>query len=180
MLAWLRRILQTSAHKSTPGDETPEGEERRLALEREIQELKLDRQERERTLTQVRAELEQQRGGESARVAEEVQAALERMAAEAAAPVSQLAVQAALLDEGKPVQARDVMQVARRLSQVLENHGLALAQAPGDAALFDPDQHEPLSAGASVQPGDAVVVRLPGVTFQGRMLRKAGVERSRQ
>jgi hypothetical protein len=65
--------------------------------------------------------------------------------ADVAAPVAQLFTQAHLLEvEGKPVQAKDALAVAKRLVRALE----------------------------------AVVVRFAGVSYRGRLIRKAGVEKS--
>jgi molecular chaperone GrpE (heat shock protein) len=120
--------------------------------------------------------LERQRGGESARVAEAVQEQVERLLSDAAAPVTQLLTQAHLLEvEGKPVQAKDVLAVAKRLVRALEDNGLTLEGSVGETVPFDPNRHEPLSGDAALMPGEAVVVRFVGVSYQGRVIRKAGV-----
>jgi molecular chaperone GrpE (heat shock protein) len=79
--------------------------------------------------------------------------------------------------EGHPVQAKDVMVVAKRLVRVLEDNGLKLAGNVGETVRFDPNHHEPLSAGASPKQGEHVVVRFVGVAYRGKLLRKAGIEK---
>src|SRR5262249_23611013 len=113
MAGWLQRLLGRT--------EDGTGAERLLALGREAQELRLRLKESSDQLTALREECERLRAGESARVAEAVRDRVERLLADAAGPAAQLVTQAHLLEaEGKPVQARDVVAVARRLVRVLE------------------------------------------------------------
>lgn len=148
-----------------------------LELEREAQNLRLELKERERVVANLKGELERQRSGASDRVAEAVQAQVEQLLADAAAPVAQLLTQAHLLEvEGKPVQAKDVLAVAKRLVRTLEDNGLTPEGSVGETVPFDPNRHEPLSADASLKPGQPVTLRFVGVAYQGKLLRKAGVE----
>ena len=144
--------------------------------ENEVQILKLELVERDRSIAQLKADLERQRQQADARGTESVQAQLEQLFTEAATAVSQLQTQAHLLEaENKPIQARDVLTIARRLVRVLEDHGLSLANRVGEQVAFDPDRHEPL-AGIAPRSGQPVIVRFTGVAFRGKLLRKAGVE----
>lgn len=172
MTGLLRRLF--GRQESAP---TADGE-RTLALEREAQQLRLELQERERQRAQLRAELERQREGVATRLNEGVQASLERLFADASSPVAQLLTQAHLLEAGKPVQARDVLSVARRLVRVLEDRGLQLVGAAGETTAFDPNRHAPLSAEVSLAAAERVIVRLVGVAHQGKVLHKAGVEKA--
>jgi molecular chaperone GrpE (heat shock protein) len=147
-----------------------------LALQRELQHVRLELQEREQALIRLQQELERQRSGSSARLNEAVQVQLEQLLADAASPVAQLATQAHLLEvEGKPVRASDVLAVTKRLVRLLEDHGLALVGQAGQVVSFDPNQHEPLQSGVTLTTGQPVVIRFAGVTYQGKLLRKAGV-----
>ena len=166
MWEWLGRLL---GRKPT--------DERVLALKQEAQRLRLELAEQEKTVARLKQELERQRGGASARVTEAVQTQVEQLLADVATPVAQLLTQAHLLDvEGKPVQARDVLAVAKRLVRTLEDNGLMLEGRVGESVSFDPDHHEPLSADVSPKSGQMVTVRFVGVAYQGKLLRKAGVE----
>jgi molecular chaperone GrpE (heat shock protein) len=147
-----------------------------LALQRELQHLRLELQEREQVVIRLQQELERQRSGSSARFSEAVQVQLEQLLADAASPVTQLATQAHLLEiEVKPVQGSDVLAVAMRLVRLLEDYGLALVGQAGQVVSFDPNQHEPLQSGLILSAGQPVVIRFAGVSYQGKLLRKAGV-----
>jgi molecular chaperone GrpE (heat shock protein) len=147
-----------------------------LPREREAQALRLELQERDRVIAALKADLERLRRGEGERVAAAVQAERERLLADAAAPVAQLLTHAHLLEaEGKALQARDVLAVARRLVRLLEDEGLTAEGRVGAAVAFDPDRHEPLGGDFAPRPGQTVVVRLVGVSWQGRVLSRAGV-----
>ncbi len=146
-------------------------------LEREAQRLRLDLAEQEQLALQLKQELERQRSGSSAHVSEAVQAQVEQLLSDVATPVAQLLTQAHLLEvEGKPVQAKDVLAVAKRLVRVLEDNGLTLEGRVDERVLFDSNHHEPLSADVSLKPGQMVTVRFVGVAYRGKLLRKAGVE----
>ena len=171
MWKWLRRW----AGKPEPAGEDPEGREK-LVLEREVQGLRLELESRDQMVADLKRELERARKDESARVTGAVQAQMERLLTDAAAPVAQLFTQAYLLEaEGKPVQAKDVLAVARRMVRVLEDNGLTLEGHVGETMSFDPNRHEPLSAEAAPKPGEAVTVRFVGVSYSGKVIRKAGV-----
>lgn len=173
MLKWLRRAL------GQPSEAAPQADDRALALDREAQGLRLELEERERSVASLKSELERQRGGESIRVAEAVQSRIEKLMADVAAPVAQLLTQAYLLEvEGKAVQAKDVLVVAKRLVRALEDEGLTLEGGVGETASFDPNRHELLGGQATLAPGHAVVVRFSGVLYRGRLIRKAGVEKA--
>lgn len=147
-----------------------------LALEGRVQTLQLELAERERTIVTLKQELERRRLGANAEVSGAVQAQLEQLLADLAAPVAQLLTQAHLLEvEGKPVQARDMLAVSKRFVRVLQENGLSLAGQVGETVPFDPNYHEPLNAQAALTPGQAVVIRFVGVVYQGKVLRKAGV-----
>ncbi len=161
MLKWIKSLF------ATPSAASPENE---------AQTLKLELAERDQLIAKLKADLERQRQQENARGAESVQMQLEQLFAEAAIPVSQLQTQAHLLEAGsRPIQARDILTIARRLVRVLEDHGLSLANHVGEQVSFDPNLHEPL-AGAAPCPGQPVVVRFTGVAFHGKLLCKSSVE----
>lgn len=154
----------------------PQEDERLLALERQVQNLRLELAERNQLADKLKQELERQRKGESDRLANAVQTKVEQVLSDTAAPVTQLLTQTYLLSEGKPVQAKDVLVVAKRLIRALEDNGLTLTGSVGETASFDSNLHEPLSASTSLTPEIPVVVKFVGVSYQGKVIRKAGVE----
>jgi len=104
---------------------------------------------------------------------------MERLLANIATPVAHLLTQAHLLEaDGKPIQAHDVLGVARRLVRTLEDNVLALEGKVGKTLPFDPNRHEPLSAEAMLQLGETVLVKFVGVSYGGTVCKKAGVARA--
>jgi len=156
-------------------------DERLVDLERQVQTLRLDLEERERLIASLRDDLERLRRMQESRLEEALQVAMERLLTEAAAPTAQLLTQAHLVEkEGKPVRERDILAVARRLVRVLQDQGLVVESRIGEEAAFDPDRHELLGSDEAAVPGQKVVVRMPGVSYRGRILRRAGVEKVKE
>jgi molecular chaperone GrpE (heat shock protein) len=148
-------------------------EERLLELENELQNLRLELHTEQKTTARLKDELERQRGGESARL---VAAQIEQLLSEVAGPVSQLLTQTHLLKvENRPVRAEDVLLVVTRLIRVLQDYGLVIEGEVGQLIAFDPNRHEALSAEDELQPGQAAIIRLVGLSYGGKLLRKAGV-----
>ncbi len=113
---------------------------------------------------------------EQARVQAGQQGALhvEALLSAVAAPAAQLWLQGDLIERGTAVSARDVWVVAQRLLQTLNAHGLEISAPIGSEVSFDPNYHQALSGVCT--PGTPVRVRLPGLSYRGRVLVKAGVE----
>lgn len=143
-----------------------------LALRSELQRLRLALDEATARSQRLEDELSRQRLGDEARRA----AAQEKLLTDLAAPAAQFLLQLDLAGrQGKPVQAADALAVARSLLNTLASYGLQPAEIAGQACPFDPEHHAPLAAGVAIQPGQLVLIRVPGFTYQGRRLRKAGV-----
>ena len=170
MLSTLKKWLGLS---QTP---QPQSDEKLLTLEREIQNLRLELTERDQSIDKLKQQLEQQRTSENNNIDSAVQNQIEQLLTDTAAPVTQLLTQAHLLEQGKPVQAKDVLLVAKRLIRTLEDNGLTIVSQVGETVFFDSNIHEPLSASTEISPGAEVVVRFAGVSYQGKVIRKAGVE----
>jgi molecular chaperone GrpE (heat shock protein) len=150
--------------------------ERRLALERDLQSLRLELAERDRQLATSREDLERERNRSTTRITEAMQAQIERVLTDVAAPVSQLLTQTYLLEvENQPVQAKGVLITAKQLVRVLEEYGLALRGEVGQVVPYDPNYHQPLSDKVALVPGEPVVIKFSGMSYAGRMIRKAGV-----
>lgn len=154
----------------------PQEDERSLALERQIQNLRLELAERNQLVDKLKQELERQRKGESDRLTCTIQTQVEQLLSDAAAPVTQLLTQAHLLEQGKPVQAKDVLATAKRLIRALEDDGLTLTGKVGETVSFDSNLHDPLSTSTALTSEVPVVVKFVGVSYQGKVIRKAGVE----
>ncbi len=166
-IARLRQLVASPA----PTPDVPQ-----TATAGEVQRLRMDLAERDRTIAALKATVARERDTAAAHVDARVAAVMSPLMEEVAAPVAQLRTQAHLLrDEGKPVRAEDILVVAERLVRALETHGLTTEGKLGATVAFDPNRHAPLSTGAAPRPGDPVVVRFVGVRYQGALVRKAGV-----
>lgn len=153
-------------------------DERILELEGQLQNLKLELAAERKKAERFKDEVDRLRGGETARQAA---AQIERLMTDTAAPVSQLLTQNHLLRvENRPVGAGDVLAIAVRLVRALEDHGLKAEGSVGETAGFNPNLHEAISVDSDINPGDHVTIRLPGISYQGKLLKKAGVIVSNQ
>lgn len=149
-----------------------------VAQELELQTLRLELHEREQTIAALKEEFERLRRGQSERLTESVHTRLARLFGDMAASVVQLNTQLHLLEqEAKPVEARHLGAVVRRLLGVLQEHGLVFHGGVGNTVRYDPVLHEPLGGSAAPGRGEEVVVRFVGLEFAGHAMRKAGVER---
>jgi molecular chaperone GrpE len=157
---------------------TGASEEALLNAGSEAQRLRVELAERDRVIATLKQDLERLRADEKGRVEEIVGAQVEKLMSAAAAPVAQLLTQTYLAEiEGKPVQAKDVLAVAKRIIRALEDDGLSLVGGVGESVSFDPNYHQPLSSRADLKPGDPAVVKVVGVSYAGRVLRKASVDK---
>jgi molecular chaperone GrpE (heat shock protein) len=104
---------------------------------------------------------------------ERVESELEELFERQAAPLSQLRMQAGLMENGQDVDAQDVMALGRKLANAIEEAGLEPIGSPGGTLEFDPDLARPLGAGPDMQRGDPVVVKFVGYRYAGRVIRKA-------
>ena len=166
MLGFLKRLF---APGSTAAPDS-------LSAQSELKSQRMELEARDKTIARLKADLERERSTARSQADEIVRARVQRLLQNVAGPAAQLALQGYLLEaEGKPVAARDVLAVARNLVRALENEGLTVEQQPGQRVTFDPNRHEPLSVETPLSSGQPALVKLPGLSFQGALLRKAGV-----
>ncbi len=177
-MSWIQRLFgdkPPSAARSE-GEARSGNEARSLDLESEVQSLRLELAERGARIAALEQETDRERS--SRRVDGMVEGHVARWLESAAAPASQLKTQAHLVQvEEKPVQARDVLAVARQLLRVLEDAGMRFEGEVGDVVTFDPDRHRPLGE-ASLSRGDQVRIRFVAVKLGERVIHKAGVDKA--
>ncbi len=171
--AWALLIGVAVAPPAPPADDA------RLAAESAVAGLRLQVQEAEQRLASLRRELEAEKSGRADAIQAAVASHMEPALADAASFIGQLALQASLIEQGKPVAARDVMALARNLSRAFEKLGLIPLAAVGETASFNPDLHQPLG-GSSPLAGSPVVVKIPGCRLAQKIVRKSLVEPSTQ
>lgn len=146
-----------------------------LALQSEMQSMRLELAERDKTVARLQSDLERMRGEAEFRSKNTI----EKLGKDVAGSMAQLLAQAYLLEkEGKPVQAKDVLAVARKLLRGLAENGITIESEAGSAADFDPNKHEPLSVETKIEQGRPIIVRLPSIACHGVIIRKAGVNPS--
>lgn len=150
-----------------------------LALRRDLQALRLQLGEHQETIERLKREIEILRAREETHARELVEFKLEGLFADIASPAAQLLTQAHLLEhERKPVEARDVIAVGKRLLRVLADSGLKEEGRFQESVPFDPNRHEPLGEQA-IRPGEPVVVQFVGFSFQGKIICRARVKKQR-
>jgi hypothetical protein len=160
-----------------PSHQEPQSSEDLLAIKKQLQEARLELVAKDQAIARLTTDLNTLRARQTELLKENTQVHFESLLRDAAGPVAQLATQGYLLESaGKPVQARDILNIARRLVRALEKYGLLLEGAPGEETCFDPDRHTPLSTGQVLTAGQKVTVRIPGVVYNGKILARAGVE----
>lgn len=177
-MSFLKNLF--SPKPAPPEPAAPEGEVQTgeiPALRGQVQSLRLEVAARDEQIARLSAEIERLRAQQDQLAGQRSAIQMEALMRELASPVSQLTTQADLLEQqGKPVQARDVLAIARRMIRALERSGLALAGAPGQQTEFDPAMHQPINEEVNPQPGQAVTIRFAGVSYGGTIILKAIVE----
>jgi len=109
-------------------------------------------------------------------VARDVQSKLEKLFEELAGPIAQLAtLNHLLMEQGRTLQAKDVLVIANTFVACLQNYGLEIEGRIAESVPFDSSVHEPLSLEESITHGETVIVRMIGISHQGRLLRRAAV-----
>jgi molecular chaperone GrpE (heat shock protein) len=169
---WIRNIFRREAASppNQPGNDA-------LALQSEAQRLRMELQARDERIVELKQEIERLQARQDNLVAEVVSVRIADLLGDLAGPVSQIQTQANLLEvQEKPVQARDVLAVAKRVVRAVERHGVVFEGKIGEQIPFDPNRHAPISAGSNLSVGQPVTVRFAGVTYQGKLLYKAVVE----
>ncbi|MBU1488135.1 nucleotide exchange factor GrpE [bacterium] len=154
-----------------------EDEENEAALRADSKKatLRLDLEEARNRAEALKRELKHERAARGDTVKAAIAQRLRPMLTEAASIMAQLALQSRLIEEGKPVGARDVMALAQGLVRVFEKQGLASFGEVGAETDFNPAQHQPLG-GPAPGAGAKVVVRVQGYKLGSKVVKKALVE----
>ncbi|NLG99013.1 MAG: hypothetical protein GX491_16775 [Chloroflexi bacterium] len=147
-----------------------------IECQNEAQSLRISLRESQATIENLKQEIERLRAGQQRLVEETAAAQVTALFSDLAAPASQIRTQASLLEQGKPVHARDVLAVAARMVRALERSGMQFEGQIGAEEAYDPNRHTPMSAGAAPQPGQPVTVRFSGVRHRDKIIYKAVVE----
>ena len=158
--------------------EIRESRERLLQTQNELQTLRLTHDEQTATVAQLKQTLATERDRMSSRIDEVVRDQSEVLVAGIATPLAQLAMQTHLAEAGQPVRAQDMVQVGKRLLTTLNDSGVTLIGEIGSDVPFDPTLHQPLMSSQLIDEGEPVMVRMAGVMYADKVLKKVGVTRS--
>jgi molecular chaperone GrpE (heat shock protein) len=186
MKKWLDKIFHPQQKLAGGGDGSaaPVGETALetaggglLELQKETQLLRIELETREQSIAALKQEIERLRLRQEQMIAETVAARLGGLFNDLAGPASQILTQADLLErQDRPVQARDVLAVARRMVRALERYGISFDGQAGQQVAYDPNRHAPITSGAAPTSGQMVTIRFAGVMYQGKTIYKAMVE----
>lgn len=179
MRKWLHRIIPSQTEPVPPvaGPQQFHSAEAQLDERRELQALRMELQERDTRIKDLKQEIERLRYRQDQIAQETATARMEALVGELAGPASQVLTQSDLVErQGREVASRDILSVARRMLRALERHGVIFEGAPGTQATFDPSRHTPISGTSQPQPGQPVTIRFAAVIYQGKILYKAIVE----
>jgi molecular chaperone GrpE (heat shock protein) len=143
----------------------------------ELQNLRMGQAGDQRTIEWLTQEIERLKAQQEEVIVLTLDSRLEALFKDLAAPASQVLTQAHLLEnQGKAVQAKDILAVSRRMLRVMERNGVRFEGKVGETVNFDPERHVSIQAGQAIQAGQPVSVRFAGVSYRGKVIHKAIVE----
>ena len=135
--------------------------------------MRLELDETKQLLTAARHDLDLLNKQAEVNRQQDLRGQLEKMFAEIALPAAQVLVQEQMLNkEQKLLKAEDIQATSNRLLRVLQNHGLVVEGTIGSTVSFDHNFHQPLALEEGIQHGDAVVIRMCGISYHGKVLRR--------
>lgn len=143
--------------------------------ELQLQALRLELEEKERLIEQLRRQWEAERASQAARLQEAIAQRWEETLQRIAPSLAYLATQQQLWVQGKPPPLSAVFQNLERLFEGLAQIGVERIGHTSQPLPYKPQEHQFLGEGPPPPPGTLVSVRMVGLRFQGKVLHKAGV-----
>jgi molecular chaperone GrpE (heat shock protein) len=161
---------------SSNGSAPTDLRERLMKSECELQSLRLELEEKERSLRSAQHELDVRHKQMESASSAMTNARTEQLFAELAGPVASFITQSYLFGtDNKQLELKDVIALGKRFVSCLKNHGLQIEGKVGETFEYNSNLHEPLSLGEIIEERDEVMVRIVGISYQGKILRRAGV-----
>lgn len=148
--------------------------EQLMHLQKELQSLKLELQGRDASVRSMSNEIERLQKNEQQKLELTLNGEFEKLFTDISGPVSQLLTQEALSKTNANISAADVLILVRQLVRSLERNGLEIKGKVDDKAEYHSGFHEILTS-TSLSEGQAVRVKIPGIGFKGKVVRKAMV-----
>ncbi|MBY0549282.1 MAG: nucleotide exchange factor GrpE [Candidatus Obscuribacterales bacterium] len=179
-MEWLRSIflrLSGAANQLQEKDEVILSQTRLLEeLQRTVDDQQHTSDEQLRTITELRDVIERERNIQSTLIAHSVENAAESLIQELSGSVIQLVTLDHLSNnEAQEVRGTDALAIAMRMVRALEESGVCLLGKPGEMSEFDERRHEVVARNVVVQSGETITIKMPGVTFRDRIIRRAMV-----
>lgn len=175
MFNWLKQLFSSPTSTVISTDES---QDKILILETQLQQLKLELEEGNKTINNLQQQLQRQEEKEFLQLQEKILGEKEKLFNDIASPISQLITQKYLLEvEEKPVQAKDILLVVKRLINVFESQGLTVIGDMGKTITFNPNYHQSLINNIDINISDKVIIKIVGVSYQGQVIKKAIVEK---
>jgi molecular chaperone GrpE (heat shock protein) len=179
-MKFLKRLSSAwKAFCSASGDDseaTGENEEV-ISLRCDLATLKLDLEKAHLSLSSTKRQIDDIELRQRVIAVQEAESRLDEMFANLAAPLSQLRMQQTLMESGRNISSQSVMALARQFADAVESMGLLPIGRIGETIEYDPQRFHPLSSEVVMKPGDRAVVRIIGYEREGRIIRKAFVEK---
>ena len=146
-----------------------------LSSERAVQTLKLDIASKDETIGQLRRELQRQRLLEAESANAKALSQRLELANRLVTPAVHILTQTHLSEtEGKVLQTKDVLAVAKRMVSGLKESGVEFIGQIGQQASFDETKHEMLGGGHAER-GEPVVIKTMGAVLEGNIIQRIGV-----
>lgn len=154
--------------------QTPQPDE--LTLGARLKQAEMDLQSARNEISHLQSELQRLQDSILVQSESTVHIQLEEIAGEIASALAQLETQAYLLEmEHKNIQARDILQVARRFTQAFARRGVITEGVIGEVVLYDPVKHMPIRDQQTIPTGNPATIRVPAVRFRGKIITRAQV-----
>lgn len=175
----------TTMGSSKPGSKKPTSKNLDLAnarireLDIELQSVRLEFEEERKVHSRIAQDFANYRTKSETATNEEIDRQLEKMFLDISGSVVQLMTQDYLLNKsGKPVQVKDVLNVSSSIVKTLVRHGMETVGKVGEETQFDLNSHEPISVDEAISANENVIIRMVGIAYKGKILRRASVSKS--
>jgi hypothetical protein len=184
MKNWLRALFNPAGNAPardtsapTPVFAAEKPQELNLLQMNELQTLRMEQANSKHTIEHLTQEIERQREQQAEMLQLNLAKELEGLYKELAAPASQILTQAHLIEnQGKTLQAQDLLAVSRRMLRAMERHGAVFEGKVGETVQYDPGKHISIQTGQVIDAGKPVIVRFCGVAYGDKIIYKAIVE----
>jgi molecular chaperone GrpE (heat shock protein) len=144
-------------------------------LERTLQDSRLESEAQTQLIRRLTRDLHESKEKSRAQNTGDRDAHMEALFTDLASAVGQIMTQAHLSGQGQTLQVEDVVNSAMSLISQLKERGLETYGNIGERAQFDANRHIALQMQDAPQDKEEVTIKVPGVMYNGKILRRAYV-----